>query len=346
MKDTSFYLIHGNEYLVEQATVKVMDHIRGRVGDDVAVEIVDCEETDAGSVVEAILSPSLFSVNKISVLKHLKLTGSSRWAAEIERTMEAGLAPGQFVVVVPDKVDKRIKLVKRLAKQGEVLELGGLDHRGLVMWIGERFRDQGKRIRVDAAEALAELKVEDDLRSIDSEISKLVTYAWDEKEITREDVENLVGRSKTDRIFELMGHVSNRRIAEAMGTVSDLMQANESPVGVVIMLASAVRQFIQIKLFLRSGGSWRPGIRFPEFRGTVLAGFKEWAEQRGIPDRDSLAAKNPYAAYYRFQEAEGFELDGLLVLLERLLDANRRLVSTSVRSKVVLEHLVASLAVD
>jgi DNA polymerase-3 subunit delta len=345
--EADIFLIFGDDdFLVEEAVARTLVHLKGRAGNDLAVEVVDCKEMGTAGAIAEIQSPSLFSMNKVTVLKRFQLAGQSKLAAELDASLAQGLAPGQYLVLVPDKVDKRIRVVKAIAKQGGLVELGALSHDGLARWIKERFSDEGKTIAPGLVEALIDLKGEEDLRGVNSEIEKIVTYVGSRKKVTQEDVEALVGRSKTEKVFELIGHVASHRVGEALETLGDLLETGESPIGIVLWLAREIRSLIQVRMFLEEERlGWKGDIQFPHFRSTVLPRFRDWVTSQGIDERDTFVRQKPYAAYLRFNEAAGFEAEGLVFLLEELLRANALLVSTSIKSNVVLERFVASLSV-
>jgi DNA polymerase III delta subunit len=118
----SVHLIFGdNEFLVDAQAREILSEIRRAVGSDLTVETVDCGEADLEGVVEELVTPSLFSVNKAIVLRHFKLTAENKLAREIERCLASGLAPGEHLVIVADKVDKRLKLAKMIGEEGNLV---------------------------------------------------------------------------------------------------------------------------------------------------------------------------------------------------------------------------------
>ncbi|MFC1800244.1 hypothetical protein ACFL2Z_04990 [Candidatus Eisenbacteria bacterium] len=66
-------------------------------------------------------------------------------------------------------------------------------------------------------------------------------------------------------------------------------------------------------------------------------------EARGIDRGDALLRANPYFTYSRFKEGAGLKLEALIDLMDRLLEANAQLVSTSVNATVVLERVIAGV---
>ena len=122
-KPTSIYLVFGEDgFLVEQGLGRLLAHLKSEAGEDLAIDMVDCKEAGPAGAIEEVLAPSLFSVNKVTVLKYFQLTGQSKMARELEAFVSTGLAPGQFLVLVPDKVDKRLRIVKAIDKAGGLSE--------------------------------------------------------------------------------------------------------------------------------------------------------------------------------------------------------------------------------
>lgn len=338
------HLIFGdNEFLVDDRAHEVLSEIRRTVGSDLTVETMDCEEADLEGVVEELVTPSLFSANKATVLRHFKLTAESKLAREIERCLVSDIAPGEHLVIVADKVDKRLKLAKMITEDGNLVEVVALDQAGLRTWIGERFRREGKAISPGVPELLLDLKG-DDLRALDSEIQKLVTYAGDDPKITGDHLQALVGRSRAERVFDLVRYVLERKPAKALATVADMLEAGESGIGMIIYIGKEVRWLIQVRVFLRAEpGIWDHGMKFAEFTREVLPRFRAWIEASGIPPADTFLYQKPYAVYRRFLEAERSDVRTLVRMLVGLLEANRLVVNTSVSDKVALETFVSAL---
>jgi DNA polymerase-3 subunit delta len=346
------YLIYGDdEFLVEEGLGRVLATIRDQGYDDLTVETIDCKEQGTSEVMAEISAPTLFSTNKATILKRFQLTGRGKLASQLDARTAAGLAPGQFIILLPDKVDKRLKIVKAIKKKGGVIELNALAHDGLVTWIVDRFKQEGKSASPDIAESLLDLKGEEDpkgqtMRALDSEIEKLVVYSGDTGKVTQADIDAVVGRSRTEKVFEMVEHVLLRKVGTALDTLNDLLDAGESPIGIVLRLSREIRWLIQIHLFLASEKvRWDKSMGFSAFNGSVLPVFKAWVEAGGIPLEATCLRQRPYASYMKFRKGGDFSLDDLMKLLGKLLEANTQLVSTSIKPQVVLEQFVTALGV-
>ncbi|MFH1220050.1 MAG: DNA polymerase III subunit delta [Candidatus Eisenbacteria bacterium] len=345
-RPTDVYLIFGDDdYLVEQHAAKAIARIRQEVGDDAVVDSLDCKAAGLEGVIEELLTPSLFSLNKVTVLRHFRLTAENKLAREIEKSIASGLAPGQFLVIVADKVDKRLKLTKLVDAKGGLDEVKKGNHAQLRDWISERFTEEGKSVSPGVPDLLLDLKGED-LRSLDSEIEKIVTYVGDGKNVTEKELQALVGRSRIESVFELIRYVIEGKAGNALETITDLLDAGESGPQMVSRIGRAIRWLIQVKLFLRTQpGLWDQGMAFPEFSRTVIPRFKVWVESNHISEGDTFLYQKPFAIYMRFKESQACDLRDLLEMLDGLLAANKFMISMSVhnKDKVALEIFVSAL---
>lgn len=341
------YLVFGSDdYLVDLRVAEIVSGLVHNVGEETAVEHVDCEEAGLDGVIQEIVSPSLFSMNRITVLRHFRLTAENKLAREIERYLASGLAPGQVLIIQASKVDKRLKLAKTVEADGASEEVKPLGPSEVRPWIVKRFKEHGKTAGAGVAELLLDLKGED-LRAIESEIEKAVTYVGDRQEVTEADIRSLVGRSRTERIFELVKHVLAGRAGKAIETVADLLDTGDSGTRIVTYIGREVRWLVQIKLFVRSRpGLWDAGMTFQEFNRITLPAFKAWLSAGKIPEAQSFLHQKPYAGYLKFKESLNCDLGTLIDMLERLVETNRFLVSMSVqdKEKLALEAFVAGLA--
>lgn len=344
---SNVYLVFGeDEFLVEEMLATLLAKLRTAIGDEPAVESIDCEEGKVDDVLAEIVSPSLFAANKITVLKHLKFGKQRKLISEIEKCVSEGLVPGHVLVLVTRDVDKRLKLVKTVNKMGGLMEVPDMDAEARERWILRRFKDLGKSANRDVAQLILDLK--DDLRSMGSEIDKVVTYVGEAPEVTVADIEAAVGRSKHEKVYELTRAVITRDSAAALGLLAELLdRPDESAIGLLYRISREIRCLIQVRLFLdKTDSGWGENMQFGTFKNVVFPSFDAWIKNAGISRRDSYMWMRPYGIYMRFKEGSGFEVSALVRFLGGLLDANVELVSTSVPPKIVLERLISTLGVE
>lgn len=338
------FLIFGeDEFLVERKCQKIVDSISSSLAVPPFLQVIDCGETQPGRLTEEVSSLSLFGCS-VTIVKHFSISAGSRMLSEIESIFEIPLAPGKFLILLPERVDKRLKAYKLMSQKSCVFEIAKMDRNRLITWIIKRFDELDKKVSPEVAEILVELKGGEHTRLIDSEIQKIVAYIGEGKEVTPPDVEAVVGPPPADRVFELIGKVAKKDRLGALNALESLIETGESPIGIVILLSREIRWLIQAHLYLKDRSRrLRPDITYAEFHKTVLEDLRNWLEANGISEKGSLIGQRPYAIYVRFVEAAGFELEYLTELLDRLLEINTSLVSSSMDAKVLLTMLIASI---
>lgn len=116
----------------------------------------------------------------------------------------------------------------------------------LPRWIADRARKQyAANLSQAAARELAQL-VGSDLRALDSEIAKVVSYAEPGHQIEVEDVRALVSGGGLG-IFEFHDAVAERRPAAALAAAHRFMAGGTDPAEVFAQLAGLVRRLLIVK---------------------------------------------------------------------------------------------------
>lgn len=107
-------------------------------------------------------------------------------------------------------------------------------------WIQQRARRHGGEVEREAANRLAQIIGPGDLRLLDQEIVKLVTYAGPGRAVTADDVAQLVPYVQQAVVFDLVDALGRREGRQAALLLHRLLDAGENPMGI---LAMVVRQF-------------------------------------------------------------------------------------------------------
>lgn len=169
------------------------------------------------------------------------------------------LPPTTRLVMVEDRSLSSKHPVLKLAKQeqrGYVKRFKRPDAQALPRWIVRRARKHGGEIEPRAAHRLAAV-VGADLRLLDQEIVKLVTYTDAGRAISVADVETLVPYSQDAVIFDLVDALGQRDGSTAAETLHRLIDEGEHPLGLLGMIIRQFRLLIQVKELKAKGASSR-----------------------------------------------------------------------------------------
>jgi DNA polymerase III subunit delta len=232
------------------------------------------------------------------------------------------LPPTTRLVFVEEKVLPASHPIIKLAKQekrGYVKRFKQPDANTLPSWIKRRAEKQGGEIEGRAAHQLAAI-VGNDLRLLDQEILKLVTYTNAERPITSEDIDLLVPYSQDAVIFDMVDALGKRDGRTAAQTLHRLLEEGEHPLGLLGMITRQFRLLIQIKELKAKGVSSRDG-----------------AKALGL---------HPFPTRKIYNQATYFTAEQLEKVYRHLSHTDVSIKTGKIDAEVALDLLVAGLAVN
>ena len=222
-----------------------------------------------------------------------------------------------FVEQKPLPVSHPILKLARQEERGYVKRFDPPAAKNLPRWVEERVREQGGEIEPQAAHQLAAV-VGADLRLLDQEIVKLITYTNAERAITKDDVDTLVPYAQVAIIFDLVDALGRRDGRTAARTLHSLLDAGEHPLGLLAMIVRQFRLLIQVKE-LQAEGVNTPAI----------------AKTLGL---------HSFPAGKLCNQATYFTGAQLEAVYRHLLETDVAIKSGKIETEVALDLLVAGLA--
>ena len=195
---------------------------------------------------------SMFGTGKIVVQRNplwLKKT------EDLEPLMQWAENPTPDVVIVlgwEQNPDKRKKSFKWFVKRGYLIACDNLKSWELPAWIQKRFKERGKRVSLQGAQALLALVGESQML-LDGEIEKICLYAGKEKEISIETIERLSSATAEAGIFDFIDSLCAAKGLEALAKLDNLIKMKEPEVKICFMIARQFRILLQGKQLKRSG---------------------------------------------------------------------------------------------
>lgn len=183
-------------------------------------------------------------------------------------------------------------------------------------WITHRVQEKGGEIQSGAVMALGAYG-EDDLRLLDQEIEKLLTYAG-ERPITEADVRRLVPAATESDIFAMVDALGQRDYREAVTRLHELLEAGEPPTYLLYMITRQFRILTQVK---------------------ELAG--QGMRQSAIQSALSL---HPFVVKKALAQARNFSLSQLNAIYRKILETDEAIKTGRLEPELALDVLVADLA--
>ncbi|MDX1675995.1 MAG: DNA polymerase III subunit delta, partial [Longimicrobiales bacterium] len=247
------FFLHGDEsYLKERATREIVEaHLDAGTRDFNLDEVrgTDVSTETLGSLIQ---TPPMMGEWRVVVVRDAQAMAQSSTARDILTDTAEAPPPGLALVLEADIGSSKAKVWRALKKAATSVEFGRLSDSDLPGWLMSWAEAHDLTLGVPAARALASA-VGPGLAPLVRELEKLREYVGPDREITREDVEAVVGAIPRQDRWEWMDLVGERRFEEAREGLPILLETGgESGVGLVIGLGN---QFLRLAVCVAGGRS-------------------------------------------------------------------------------------------
>lgn len=318
----TFYVFHGTD---EFTRAETLADFRGRLGSadtaDLNTTFLDGRKASLAELRHACDAIPFLAEKRLVIIEGL-LTRAVKQEKLLDELAE-------YLLRLPETT--RLVFIEEnpLPDNHPILQLAQQDARGYVKrfdppdakvlprWVAERVRKHGGEIEPQAAARLA-AAVGADLRLLDQEVVKLVTYVNAGRPITIADVDEVVPYAQAAVIFDLVDALGRRDGRTAAQTLHRLLDAGEHPLGLLTMIVRQFRLLIQVKELKAEGAN-------PQ---TI-------AKELGI---------HPFPARKLHNQAAYFTTAQLEAVYRHLLETDVGIKSGEIEAEVALDLLVAGLA--
>jgi len=327
----AFYIFHGTD---EFTCAETLADFKRRLGPPDTVDLnttrLDGETTTLAQLHHACDAMPFLAEKRLVVVRGLL----TRLTPHKERKLSA--SQEEFLAALADYLPRlpettRLVLVedKPLPAQHPILQLAQREARGyarqfdppdtraLPHWVEKRARQHGGEIEAPAAEQLAAV-VGADLRLLDQEIAKLVTYTGTERAISGADVEVLVPYAQAAVVFDMVDALGQRDGHTAAQKLHRLLDTGEHPLGLLGMIARQFRLLLQVSELKAEGATAR--------------------------DVAQALKLHPFPAGKLYDQASHFTTAQLETIYRHLLDTDVAIKNGEIEPEVALDQLLAGLA--
>lgn len=170
-------------------------------------------DADWASVVNACMRYPMFAERQVVLIKEAQ---HMKDIEKLESYISSPLKSTIFIVAYKGKLlDKRTKLNKVIAANGEMLNFEKIKDYKIQEWIGEMVKSKGFSINPKCV-AMLEEHIGNDLSRIANEIDKLSLNLGGKKNIGEDDIEKFIGISKEYNVFELQDAIARKDLLKAL----------------------------------------------------------------------------------------------------------------------------------
>jgi DNA polymerase-3 subunit delta len=362
-KARAYFVCGDDDFLVQSRARQLVDSLVDKNASDFALEVVEGRSENAAQAVaalkrvdEALNTLAFFGGGKTVWLKNANFFGASRTAeskevaAQLETLTEVlkrGLPEHYHLVITATEVDKRRSFYKHMGKLGEVIAVGATDPWGKVdmkqleSFALDKARALGKQIEEDALHLLLSF-TGGNYRAVASELEKLATYIGDRAEIVEADVRAVGSASAESVVWALADAIGERDLPKALRVLDQLLFQGEEPIGGLFALVSRMRTLLLVRELVDTN-QLPVTNSFGMFKGMFETAAAELADELPPDKKLNPLKQHPFVVFKTAQQAGKFSGAELQRAMELLLDANKRLVSSSIDPKIVLEQTLIAL---
>lgn len=258
--------------------------------------------------------------------------------------LESGLPPEVQVIISANDVDKRRVFYKKVGKltKPTIFDKVDVSKQGWETQVMSLVNAKSKQLKLtfagDALERFV-LMVGAETRMLDSEIEKLSLYVGD-RPATEEDIGRIAASSHIGVIFEIGDAIARKNLPKTLDLIDRQLRQGESAVGILLAaIVPRIRNLLHARDLIERHGL-RAGRSFPPFQKAIDALPK--SETAHLP-RKKDGNVSAYPLYLAAQISNRFTVAELKTALEACLEANLRLVTTSLEPKLVLNQLATRI---
>jgi len=289
--DVGVYAIVGSDrFLRHDSLVELLKTI-GDAPDAFGPTQVEGDSVSLAQVLDEVRTPSLLGDRRIVIVQDADdFVSANREALE---KYCASPAPTGTLVLLCDTMPRNTRLHKVIAGRGGVIMCEAPEGRALTTWIVRRAKlSYGKQLGEAAAQRLRE-HLGDSPGWIDSELAKLAAYVGSRPEITREDIVEVTGELREEKVFAVMDAIANGDASLALKLWEQVWATDRAAPGRAIAgLAWSVRKLLDAKQEFDRGVDAAALARKMFTDPSVLRRRLERTTQAGLREqqRDLLAA--------------------------------------------------------
>lgn len=306
------------------------------------------------SAIEALQTLPFMGGSKLVWLKNANFLGDNviGRAASVQTALEelseiinSDLGNDVTFLFSATEADKRRSFYKTLTKRAEVQVIDRLDanRSGWEEEAGEIVRGRANKLKLqfdDDALELFVLLTGGDTRQIDNELDKIDIFLGQDRQVTSEQVRELVPLSRSGVIFELGNALAVRDLGRALKLVRRLLDQGESAIGILLVaLLPTIRNLLLAKDLMERHRLQRPHAPFTFI--SAINRLPSTATEH-LP-RKKDGSINGYALGIAAQNAHRFETSQLVEAMQTCLEANLRLVTSQLDHELILTEIVVKL---
>jgi DNA polymerase-3 subunit delta len=270
-------------------------------------------------------------------------------ASILVKAFEGGIPQDNILILLAEAVDKRKRLYKYIQEYGVILDLavesGGTaaarrdQEKVLKELIHNTLKKYDKKIDPQTLPVLLERVGFHPVAAV-MEAEKLALYVADRKTITRNDIDDIIGRTREEALYELTESVTSGKLEDGLLILGHLQDNGVHGLAILATLRNHLKKMLLVRSFQElKSPVYSKSLSSQVFQKSYLPKIKEGRDEWST----LLWKSHPYALYMLFRQAARFRCEDLQDGLKEVLAAEYRLKSSSVDSRLIMDNLLFNL---
>ena len=263
----------------------------------------------------------------------------------LEKIFQSGLPTGNCLIFTAETVDKRRKIFKIVAQQGIVLNFstakGEAAQKEVLQKQIQKLLERYKKKLSPAAWVSLRKKTGFELRRSIMEMEKLIFFVGDRPVIEEGDVEEVVGKTKEDSIFDLTTALSEKNQLAALHALKALLDQGLHHLMILTMIVREIRLLLQARILVDCGKlpKFSSSMEYGWFSKNIHPALSELAATKELP-KDFLTGKHPFVVFNALRNSGRFSYPVLIGYLDDLLEIDRGFKSSARDPQLLLENFL------
>ena len=211
------------------------------------------EEDNVNDIIDECNTTGLFSLKKLVIIESTNIFSSKgKDITELNNYLDN--YNKDIIIVftcILDKLDTRKKIYKKISSIGKI-ECLNKDNNYIVNLIKSKL--DGYKIREKDIDYFVS-KIGNNINNIENELEKLINYKYNEKEIKKEDIDNLCQSNIEEEIFSLTDAIINNDNNKAISLYKLFLTKNYDVTQMIGLISSQFRFLLQVKILYNKNKS-------------------------------------------------------------------------------------------
>ncbi|MCP4727245.1 MAG: DNA polymerase III subunit delta [bacterium] len=306
------YVFTGPDEYFRDSSIKIVSsRIKKEVDEEVSIHKLYGEELTPEELGVNLSSMSLFSTNKLVIIKNCGKMNKDSWDIIVEFIKDP--TEGATLLLEDEKIDGRTGYARTLSEHSVWYDFRDMRQNEMIEWINRQAEIKELSIDREAAVLLMN-SIEKGLNNIIREFEKIELFVGQDRRVTAELVQNISCSLGSFVIFDFIDNICEGEMEYTISQLKKIFVYQESVPGLIVMMTRHLLILFKIKLYSEKMND--------KNEISKKAGIVNWF----------------YDKYAR--QAGNFSVAELEELLEAALEADKNLKTGFQKDKMVLTLLV------